>query len=101
MKKRGQRRITRRAFVGHALTAAGVAAGAPALLRGRNLNNKLDIAFIACGGRGKANIAELTMAPGRGIAAAPHPDENVTVLCAPQVPPPSVAPLPALPSESQ
>ena len=44
-KRRG--RITRREFVGTTLAAAGVFAGAPALLRGRNLNNKLDIAFIA------------------------------------------------------
>ena len=48
MSKR-RRRITRREFVGTTLAAAGVFAGAPVLLRGRNLNNKLDIAFIACG----------------------------------------------------
>ena len=82
--------ITRREFVGGALTAAGVVAGAPALLRGRNLNDKLDIAFIACGGRGRDNLRELVLVPGqtepqggRGSRAAgvPHPDENVAVLC--------------------
>ena len=46
-----QRRMTRREFVGGAMAAAGVVAGAPAFLRGRNLNEKLNIAFIACGGR--------------------------------------------------
>src|SRR5947207_9955902 len=74
-----QRRVTRREFVG-TLTAAAAFAGAPAILRGRNLNDKLDIAFIACGGRALASLGELTIAPGRG-AAAGHPDENVTVLC--------------------
>ena len=39
------RRITRREF-GTTLAAAGVFAAAPAILRGRNLNDKLNIAFI-------------------------------------------------------
>ena len=95
-KKTRQRQMTRREFVSGALTAAGVVAGAPALLRGRNLNDKLDIAFIACGGRAVANLSELTITPGRGDApgagagpgsgrgsarlAATRPDENVVVL---------------------
>ena len=62
--KTRQRRITRREFVGGAVAAAGVFAGAPALLRGRNLNNKLNIAFIACGGRANASLNELTITPG-------------------------------------
>ena len=96
MKTSRQRRITRRQFVGGALAAAGVITGAPALLRGRNLNNKLNLAFIACGGRANTNISELTITAGRngaqgagaargrggtGAPAAPHPDENVVVLC--------------------
>src|SRR5687767_8154614 len=88
---RRQRRMTRREFVGGAVAAAGVISGAPALLRGQNLNNKLRIAFIACGGRANASLNELTITPGRetggrgrgdGAApAAPHPDEDVTILC--------------------
>src|SRR3989454_12586896 len=84
------RGITRREFVGRAL-AAGLVSGAPAFLRGQNLNSKLNIAFIACGGRANASLAELTIVPGRNpgaarrrpedAAAGPHPDENVTVLC--------------------
>jgi hypothetical protein len=79
--------LTRREFVG---TAAAVVVGAPAILRGRNLNSKLDIAFIAAGGRALASLGELTIEPNRpakpGEAdptapAAPHPDENVAVLC--------------------
>src|SRR3989441_2393808 len=96
MKTSRQRRITRRQFVGGALAAAGVITGAPALLRGRNLNNKLNLAFIACGGRANTNLNELTITPGRngaqgagaargrggtGAPAAPHPDEDVVVLC--------------------
>ena len=50
-RKTRQRQITRREFVGGAVAAAGVITGAPAILRGRNLNDKLNIAFIACGGR--------------------------------------------------
>ena len=82
-KRTRQRRMTRREFVGGAVASAGVLLGGPALLRGRNLNDKLDIAFIACGGRAIANIKELTMTPWSGGAApaAPHPDENVVVLC--------------------
>src|SRR6187402_1075149 len=87
------RPMTRREFVGGALTTAGVIAGAPAFLRGQNLNSKLDIAFIACGGRANTSLGELTLVPGpsraggktkKGAAdpaAGPHPDENVTVIC--------------------
>src|SRR5437762_4264670 len=85
------RGMTRREFVGTtALAAAGVMTGAPAILRGRNLNDKLDIAFIACGGRARASLGELTIVPGRSggrgrgdaaANAAPHPDENVVIIC--------------------
>src|SRR6058998_1904720 len=89
------RRITRREFVGRTLMTAGVIGGAPALSRGQNLNNKLNIAFIACGGRASASLNELTIVPGAKASqgrdgrggttatgpSAPHPDENVVVLC--------------------
>jgi predicted dehydrogenase len=68
MNKKRQRRITRRQFVGQALGVAGAVAAAPALLRGQNLNNKLNIAMIGSGGRGLANL--------KGVAS-----ENITVLC--------------------
>jgi hypothetical protein len=68
MKNTRQRRITRRQFVGGVVAAAGAMAGAPALLRGQNLNNKLNIAMIGAGGRGVANL--------RGVAS-----ENIVVLC--------------------
>src|SRR3712207_3200503 len=90
-KRRWARGMTRREFVGRTLATAGVIAGAPAILRGQNLNNKLDIAFIACGGRANVSLAELTMVSGAagpkgrksssGVPGVPHPDENATVLC--------------------
>ena len=58
-KKSSVRGVTRREFVGTtALAAAGVMTGAPAILRGRDLNGKLDIAFIACGGRARASLGD-------------------------------------------
>jgi len=98
-RKARQCQMTRREFVGGALAAAGVITGAPAFLRGQNLSNKLSIAFIASGGRATDLMSELTITAGRGgldaaaaesaarggAAAAgpvaPHPDENVVVLC--------------------
>src|SRR5690349_2589966 len=80
------RGITRRQFVGRTL-ALGAISAAPAILRGQNLNNKLNIAFIACGGRANASLSELTIIPGRppkksaDDTGAPHPDENVVVIC--------------------
>src|ERR1043165_7787994 len=83
-------RLTRRQFLGRTLKTAGIIAGAPAFLRGQNLNNKLNIAFIACGGRANASLNELTIVPGRNPggkgkrsepAGGPHPDENVAALC--------------------
>lgn len=78
-------RITRREFMAGTAAAAGVFSTAPAFLRGQNLNSKLNIAFIACGGRANASLGELTITPGRatkaGPTGAPHPDENVVVIC--------------------
>ena len=88
MREASHNKMTRREFVGGALAAGVVAAGAPALLRGQNLNSKLDIAFIAAGGRARASMSELTIIPGEERRerapdpyAGPHPDENVVVLC--------------------
>jgi hypothetical protein len=61
------RRITRRTF--HKTAATAVAAlAAPAFIRARNANGKLNIAMIGSGGRGRANM--------KGVAS-----ENITVLC--------------------
>jgi predicted dehydrogenase len=61
--------LTRRQFTQS--LAAGAAAGTfavPALLRGRNLNDRLNIAIIGAGGRGRSNT--------RGVAS-----ENIVALC--------------------
>src|SRR5688500_15097453 len=77
--------ITRRELIGGALASAGVILGAPAFLRGQNLNSRLNIAMIACGGRALANMngdgggrrgEGNVPGPPKGIAA-----ENITVLC--------------------
>jgi len=49
--------ISRRTFSKSVLAAAGAVVGAPAILRGQNLNNRLQVAVIGCGGRGGSNMA--------------------------------------------
>jgi predicted dehydrogenase len=66
--KRNGRQISRREFVGGAIAAVGVVTSAPAILRGQNLNSKLNVAIIGVGGRGGANL--------RGVAS-----ENIVALC--------------------
>src|SRR5262245_43428781 len=50
--------ITRRSFLKTA-AATGFLAGAPAYVRGRDLNSKIDVAVVGCGGRGGANMREV------------------------------------------
>ena len=59
---------TRRQFAQTLLAAAGAITAAPALLRGQNLNSKLDIAIIGAGGRGASNIDAVS-------------SENILALC--------------------
>ena len=60
---------SRRRFLRMTATAAGAfAIKAPSLLRGRDLNSKLNIAIIGSGGRGAANTAALAA-------------ENIVALC--------------------
>ena len=63
--------LNRRAFLktsAAAAVAAGTTLAAPRFLRARNANEKLNIAMIACGGRGAANL--------RGVEG-----ENIVALC--------------------
>jgi predicted dehydrogenase len=61
-------RLNRRQFTGRLLLGAGGILGAPALLRGQNLNNKLNLAVIATGGRGGSNLDSVS-------------SENIVALC--------------------
>jgi predicted dehydrogenase len=58
------RRLTRRTFLG----AAAATLAAPAFLRARSANEKLNLAIIGSGGRGAANL--------KGVAS-----ENIVALC--------------------
>ena len=61
--------ISRRGFMKSAAVAAGAATfGAPAILRAQNLNDKLNIAVIATGGRGGSNLDAVS-------------SENIVALC--------------------
>lgn len=60
--------LSRRQFNRTMLSAAGAFAAAPALLRGQNLNSKLNIAVIATGGRGGSNLGSVS-------------SENIVALC--------------------
>jgi predicted dehydrogenase len=50
--------ITRRSFL-QAAAAVPFIAGAPNYVRGRDLNSKIDIAVVGCGGRGGGNMNEV------------------------------------------
>ena len=62
-------RIDRREFIKTSSLAAGALAfGAPALLRGQNLNSKLNIACVGIGGKGRSDTDACA-------------DENIIALC--------------------
>lgn len=61
-------RIDRRGFLGSAVAGAAATIGAPAFLRGENLNSKLNVALVGVGGRGRVNLAAVA-------------DENIVALC--------------------
>ena len=55
-----QLHVNRRRFVQSALAGAAGAMHAPAILRGRNLNERLNIAAIGVGGRGRSNLSNVS-----------------------------------------
>ena len=59
---------SRRTFLQSAAAGAVATVAAPAIVRGRNLNEKLDIAVIGSGGRGGANLRSVE-------------SENIVALC--------------------
>jgi predicted dehydrogenase len=66
--RRQDSQVDRRKFIKVASVSGAAAISAPAIVRGRNLNEKLDIAIIGAGGRGRSNTA--------GVAG-----ENIVALC--------------------
>ncbi len=60
--------LSRRRFLNQATAAGIVTLAAPAIVRGRNLNDKLNLAIIGAGGRGAANL--------KGVES-----ENIAILC--------------------
>jgi hypothetical protein len=48
--------ISRRSFLRHSAIAAGAIVAAPAIVRGQNVNDLLNIAIVGCGGRGGGNL---------------------------------------------
>ena len=69
MSRRPIRNLSRRSFLAQsAALAAGAVIAAPAIVRGRNLNEKLNIAIIGSGGRGGSNLKSVG-------------SENIVALC--------------------
>jgi predicted dehydrogenase len=68
MTRRSHANLTRRQFTGAVAAGAAGCFAMPALLRGRDLNSKLNIAIIGAGGRGRGNTG--------GVAS-----ENIVALC--------------------
>jgi predicted dehydrogenase len=66
--KRNPATLSRRSFLRSSAVAGAAVIGAPAIVRGQNLNEKLNIAIIGAGGRGAANLD--------GVAS-----ENIVALC--------------------
>lgn len=60
--------FSRREFLNRAAAAGIVTLTAPAIVRGRNLNDKLNIAIIGAGGQGGANLRHVST-------------ENIVILC--------------------
>lgn len=61
-------RHSRRTFIKYGSVALGAAMSGPYLLRGQNLNNKLNVAHVACGGKGFSDL-QCVHAAGENIVA--------------------------------
>jgi len=67
------RRINRRRFLSQSAAAGAAALAAPAILRALDTNGRINLGFIASGGRARANLAEMTRQGGVEV--------NVVALC--------------------
>ena len=69
----GPPRFSRRRFLESCTTAGVTLLAAPAWLRGKSLNEKLNVAFVGVGGKGESNLGGLA---GENIVALCDVDEN-------------------------
>src|SRR6476620_6670289 len=66
-------RISRRRFVAQSAAASAAVLGAPAILRALDTNGRINLGFIAAGGRARANLTEMTKQGGVEV--------NIVALC--------------------
>ena len=66
--------VSRRRFLAHSAVVGAGVLGAPAFGRAQNTTSRINLAFIASGGRGGANLREMTR-PDSKV------DVNVVALC--------------------
>src|SRR5436309_3397563 len=65
--------LSRRRFLAQSAAAGAAVLGAPAILRALDTNGRINLGFIAAGGRARANLAEMTKQGGVEV--------NVIALC--------------------
>src|SRR5947207_2317354 len=66
-------RVSRRRFLAQSAAIGATALAAPAILRALDTNGRINLGFIAAGGRARANLAEMTKQGGV--------DVNIVALC--------------------
>src|SRR5688572_2180230 len=71
--------VTRRQFLGSTALAGAAALGAPAFVRCRAPNDKLNVAVIGCGGRGGHNLQQVL---GENVVALCDVNENALLRAA-------------------
>src|SRR4030095_4877950 len=65
--------VSRRRFLAQSAAVGTAALGAPAILRAQNTTSRINLGFIASGGRARANLAEMTKEGGVAV--------NIVALC--------------------
>src|SRR5215212_7415627 len=67
------KRLSRRRFLTQSAAVGATALAAPAILRALDTNGRINLGFIASGGRARANLNEMTKAGGVEV--------NIVALC--------------------
>lgn len=71
--------MNRREFLGKSVTGAAAMMAGPAILRGQNLNEKLDVAVIGAGGRGAHDTAKVANAGANIVALCDVSEKRLDV----------------------